>query len=137
MKNCIFCDISRSHPNYIAETKFFWIIWDSFPVNLGHALIISKEHVKNISELVVSDSDLFASQIPADFFDAIEIAQTTIDKQYCPAGYNFGINEGTAAGQTIMHFHCHVIPRYYGDVEKPRGGVRGVIPEKQDYKETK
>jgi diadenosine tetraphosphate (Ap4A) HIT family hydrolase len=50
-----------------------------------------------------------------------------------PDGFNIGVNEGRAAGQTVPHLHIHVIPRYNGDMEDPRGGVRGVIPEKQKY----
>lgn len=56
-----------------------------------------------------------------------------IDAQYAPQGYNIGVNVGEAAGQTISHAHLHLIPRYLGDTQKPRGGVRGVIPEKQSY----
>ena len=53
--------------------------------------------------------------------------------EYHPDGYNIGVNCGEAAGQTIFHVHVHLIPRYKGDMEDPRGGVRGVIPEKQIY----
>ena len=56
-----------------------------------------------------------------------------LDERYHPDGYNIGVNVGEAAGQTVMHLHIHVIPRYKGDVRDPRGGVRGVIPEKQGY----
>ena len=50
-----------------------------------------------------------------------------------PDGYNIGINDGAAAGQTVMHVHMHVIPRYRGDRPDPRGGIRWIIPEKADY----
>lgn len=63
----------------------------------------------------------------------IDKSKEIIDKKFKPAGYNIGFNVGKAAGQTIMHCHCHLIPRYLGDVSEPRGGVRGVIPEKRDY----
>ena len=54
-------------------------------------------------------------------------------KKYEPTGFNIGVNNGVDAGQTIMHMHIHLIPRYHDDVPNPRGGVRGVIPSKQDY----
>ena len=56
-----------------------------------------------------------------------------IQKRFYPDGFNVGINVGEAAGQSIFHVHIHLIPRYKGDVENPRGGVRGVIPRKQSY----
>ncbi|HPM55504.1 MAG TPA: HIT family protein [Methanoculleus sp.] len=60
-------------------------------------------------------------------------AKTLLDDRYHPDGYNVGVNVRAAAGQTVMHLHVHVIPRYAGDVEDPRGGVRGAIPEKRVY----
>ena len=58
-----------------------------------------------------------------------------LDKQYHPDGYNIGINVNEAAGQTVFHVHMHLIPRYHGDVPNPKGGVRGVIPDRQKYGE--
>jgi diadenosine tetraphosphate (Ap4A) HIT family hydrolase len=63
----------------------------------------------------------------------IDAAKALLDERFQPAGYNIGINVGAAAGQTIAHLHVHLIPRYPGDVADPRGGVRGVIPDKQKY----
>lgn len=56
-----------------------------------------------------------------------------LDEKYAPDGYNIGMNCKEAAGQSVMHVHVHLIPRYKGDVDNPRGGVRGVIPSKKDY----
>ncbi len=56
-----------------------------------------------------------------------------LDRELRPDGYNVGFNAGEAAGQTVMHLHVHVIPRFRGDMADPRGGVRGVIPDKQRY----
>ena len=53
-----------------------------------------------------------------------------LDAELRPDGYNIGINDGSAAGQTVMHVHMHVIPRYRGDRPDPRGGIRWIIPEK-------
>ena len=63
----------------------------------------------------------------------VEEAKLYLDRQHAPDGYNIGINVGVEAGQTVMHVHLHLIPRYRGDVADPRGGVRGVIREKQNY----
>ena len=63
----------------------------------------------------------------------LEKARRHLDSHHRPDGYNIGINVGTFAGQTIPHVHIHLIPRYKGDMLDPRGGVRGVIPEKQSY----
>ena len=64
---------------------------------------------------------------------AILLAKAWVEERHDPDGFNLGMNSGEAAGQTVMHFHCHIIPRYSGDMADPRGGVRGVIPEKQGY----
>lgn len=66
-------------------------------------------------------------------FDLLDQAKKIVDEKYHPNGYNIGMNLGEEAGQSIMHLHVHLIPRYKGDVENPRGGVRGIIPTKQNY----
>ena len=63
----------------------------------------------------------------------LDNAKADLDKEFRPSGYNIGINDGQAAGQTVMHLHMHLIPRYAGDLPDPRGGVRWVIAEKADY----
>ena len=66
-------------------------------------------------------------------FELIDEGKKLLDKKYSPDSYNVGINCGEHAGQTIMHVHVHLIPRYIGDMKDPTGGVRGVIPEKMKY----
>lgn len=66
-------------------------------------------------------------------FELIEKVKTMLDEKYAPDGYNIGMNCGETAGQTIPHAHIHLMPRYQGDMQSPRGGVRGVIPGKQSY----
>ena len=105
----------------------FFIIYDSYPVSDGHCLIISNEVKETYFDL--SDEEKM------DLDSMIEKAKEIIEEIRSPDGYNIGMNCGIAAGQTVMHFHCHVIPRYIGDMEEPRGGVRGVIPQKQNYVE--
>ena len=95
----------------------------------GHCLIISNEVKETYFDL--SDEEKM------DLDSMIEKAKEIIEEIRSPDGYNIGMNCGIAAGQTVMHFHCHVIPRYIGDMEEPRGGVRGVIPDKQNYEDFK
>jgi diadenosine tetraphosphate (Ap4A) HIT family hydrolase len=122
MPHCPFCTTNRER---IAENNLAFAIYDGFPVNLGHALIIPKRHVANFFEL--SAEERMAC------FDLVSEVQLTLASAYRPDGYNVGININEAGGQTIFHVHIHLIPRYRGDVEQPRGGVRGVIPNKQGY----
>lgn len=109
----------------IYRDKYFFIIKDNFPVNPGHLLIISNEIRKDFFNLTIREK----SQLPK----VIEKAKEIIMREFNPDGFNIGMNCGEAAGQTIFHFHCHIIPRYKGDIKNPRGGVRAVIPEKMGY----
>ncbi|MFM2285260.1 MAG: hypothetical protein RLZZ543_757 [Bacteroidota bacterium] len=104
---------------------YFFIIKDAFPVSPGHLLIISNTLRKDFFELTDKEK--------AQFPKTIEQAKALISIEYKPDGYNIGMNCGETAGQTVFHFHCHVIPRYKGDMENPRGGVRHVIPSKGKY----
>jgi diadenosine tetraphosphate (Ap4A) HIT family hydrolase len=88
-------------------------------------LIIPFRHVADYFETTVEEKRAL--------FELLDRAKALIDEQFAPAGYNVGINIGATAGQTVMHVHVHLIPRYPGDVIRPRGGVRGVIPDKQSY----
>ena len=104
---------------------YFFIIRDGFPVSPGHLLIISNELRKDYFELTAEEK----VALPA----VIDIAKNIIEKEYQPDGYNIGMNCGETAGQTVFHFHCHIIPRYTGDMENPRGGVRHCIKGKGNY----
>ena len=99
-------------------------VWDGYSVSPGHALLIPKRHIPTWF-------DASALERMA-LLEAIDAAKAEIEKRYKPDGYNIGINVGAAAGQTVFHLHVHVIPRYRGDVENPRGGVRNVIPMRGD-----
>lgn len=112
----------------IGETECFFLIRDGFPVSPGHTLIISKE----LREDYFALSDIEK----ADLDNAIQLAKLLIDQEYTPDGYNIGMNCGVAAGQTVFHFHCHMIPRYIGDMEDPSGGVRHCVEGKGRYKKT-
>ena len=101
------------------------MIEDGSPVSPGHLLVISKELKPDF--FMLSDAERL------ELSSAILLAKAWVEEHHDPDGFNVGMNCGEAAGQTVMHFHCHVIPRYSGDMADPRGGVRGVIPEKQAY----
>lgn len=98
---------------------------DLYPVNPGHLLIIPRRHV--------ADFFLVTEAERAALLSLLDETKHHLDIEYAPAGYNIGVNVGAAAGQTIFHVHMHLIPRYQGDMENPRGGVRGVIPSRQSY----
>ena len=120
-KSCPFCNPVSS----LFENEYAYVKEDAYPVSKGHLLIISKRHVSDWFSLTDAEQNAIN--------DLLRTAKEYLDETYHPDGYNAGINCGEAAGQTIFHFHMHVIPRYAGDVENPRGGVRGVISAKQDY----
>lgn len=121
--NCIFCNIDKER--IILENEYAFAIFDNFPVSKGHMLIIPKKHIKNYFE---ADENT-----KGQLWELLDECKIFADKQFNPQGYNIGINCGEAAGQTVMHLHIHLIPRYKGDIENPRGGVRGVIPDKRIY----
>ena len=109
----------------VLENEFGFVIYDGFPVSEGHCLIVphrvysdyfesTEDEVVGLQKLIIETKKL-------------------LDKKCQPKGYNVGINCGEVAGQTVPHVHIHLIPRYKGDMDNPRGGVRGVIPSKQKY----
>ncbi len=101
------------------------VIRDRFPISPGHTLIIPRAHKASFFEISAAEREAL--------FDLLEQAKAELDRQFTPHGYNIGINDGAAAGQTVAHLHIHLIPRYGGDRADPRGGVRWIIPEKADY----
>lgn len=100
-------------------------LWDAFPVSPGHALLVPRRVVPTWWEATREE------QIA--LLQGIDAAKRAVEAAHQPDGYNIGINAGAAAGQTVFHLHVHVIPRYRGDVDDPRGGVRHVIPSKGNY----
>jgi diadenosine tetraphosphate (Ap4A) HIT family hydrolase len=122
-EHCPFCAIS-SH-RILDTTQHAFVVLDAYPVSQGHALVISRRHVTDIFDLTESEI--------GDILRLIQSVRERIDRTLRPAGYNIGVNVGKEAGQTIMHVHVHVIPRYPDDSDDPAGGVRGVIPGKARY----
>ena len=121
--SCPFCAIPRDqvlieHPLALAKR-------DGYPVSKGHTLIIPRRHVASFFETTEEERRAMLK--------LLDEAKAMLDREHKPDGYNIGINNGSAAGQTVMHLHMHLIPRYAGDRPDPRGGVRWVIPEKAKY----
>jgi len=125
MDKCIFCGEVLGQKEIVAENKTCLAFFDGFPVSLGHMLIISKRHAQTFFDLTQEEQN--------DMADLLNQCKKIVDERFAPQGYNVGLNCGEVAGQSLMHVHCHLIPRYSGDVENPRGGVRGVIPSKKSY----
>jgi len=123
MSDCIFC--SPDSERVFIETDMWYAMWDAYAVSPGHALIIPRLHVEHWFDA--------PEQLQLELSKAIGMVQSRIESLHEPDAYNVGFNAGAAAGQTIFHLHIHVIPRYTGDVDDPRGGVRAVIPGKANY----
>ena len=121
--SCVFCEMKPG--SIIADTELSLAINDRYPVSRGHTLIMPRRHVASIFEL--TDSEY------TDILSLMRQVKAQHVAEYQPDGWNIGINDGVAAGQTIMHLHLHVIPRYVGDVEDPRGGIRHLFPSRARY----
>ena len=109
----------------ILENEYAFAIYDGFPVSKGHVLIIPKRIVPEIFDL---KNDEYQA-----CFDLVKNVKNYLQEKYKPDAFNVGVNCGAVSGQTVFHAHIHIIPRYKGDVKKPRGGVRNIIPGKGDY----
>lgn len=119
--NCVFCHIQ----NPVFENELAVAVYDRFPVSPGHMLVIPRRHIASFF-LTTPDER-------SALWRLLRECRGFLQKEYKPDGFNIGINDGEAAGQTIFHLHIHLIPRFFGDINNPRGGVRGVIPEKRVY----
>jgi len=122
-KACPFCTFPQDR--IISQSECTITLRDGYPVSKGHTLIIPKRHVKSFFELHAIEK--------AAILQAMDEAKEALDREFFPDGYNVGINDGEAAGQTVMHLHIHLIPRYKGDIPDPRGGVRWIFPDKAKY----
>lgn len=125
MKDCVFCQNFMPNKKPLLQNKLAIAYFDEFPVSKGHILIISKRHATTFFDLTKEEQ--------ISLITLLNECKEYIDKKYNPDGYNFGLNCGEFAGQSVMHVHMHLIPRYKGDVSNPRGGIRGVIPNKKNY----
>lgn len=119
----VFLDIPKDQ--WILKTDYFFVIKDKYPVTEGHLLIISKR--KAVDYFALNERE------QAELITAISISKQYLLNTYGETDYNIGMNCGQYAGQTVFHFHCHIIPRRKGDVEDPRGGVRHSVIGKGYY----
>lgn len=122
--SCPFCRVIATG-GLAAANERACALADAFPVSRGHSLVVPRRHEASYFNLT-SDEQQAIWALVAE-------VQANMDRELAPAGYNVGINIGAAAGQTVWHAHVHVIPRYLGDADDPRGGVRHVIPSKAAY----
>ena len=126
MGSCVFCDILNNGAQRIVRTRSSAVaLYDAYPLNPGHALVIPKRHIQSFFEATPTER--------LDLLALLDAMKAEIDSSHAPQGYNIGVNDGPAAGQTVPHLHIHLIPRYEGDIEDPRGGVRWVLPDKAVY----
>jgi diadenosine tetraphosphate (Ap4A) HIT family hydrolase len=118
---CPFCNPDQA----VLSRPLAYALYDSHPASPGHLLILPRRHV----------SDWFATteQERQAILALADAGRELLIQAHAPDGFNLGVNVGEAAGQTVFHVHLHLIPRYRGDVANPRGGVRAVIPDKQQY----
>ena len=123
MTPCPFCTLESSR--ILAANDHALAMSDGFPISPNHILIVPKRHIASLFEATRVERDAL--------FDLLAEMREVVYKKYAPTGFNIGINDGIAAGQTIMHLHIHLIPRYTGDKVDPRGGVRWIFPDKADY----
>lgn len=121
--SCPFCELDPGR--VIAENGSCLAIRDGFPVSPGHTLIIPRRHVASYFDLTDAER--------RDMMKLMEKCREELVAESNPDGFNVGFNDGAAAGQTVMHLHLHLIPRFEGDVPDPRGGVRWVVPDKVKY----
>lgn len=121
--SCPFCTLDQSR--MVATNKHGMVLRDLYPVSEGHTLVIPRRHIASWFD--ASDEE------QAALMQLLRNARNELSERFAPAGFNIGINDGAAAGQTVPHLHVHLIPRYEGDMPDPRGGVRWVLPQHADY----
>lgn len=123
MTDCPFCSVPAAA--VLARNELFLAVADGFPVSPGHTLIVPVRHVASFFDL--DDRERQA------MLELVDKVKAILAARHQPAGFNVGWNDGPMAGQTVMHFHLHVIPRYEGDVPDPRGGIRWIFPDRARY----
>ena len=120
---CPFCELDESRVLIGHSVGIAFL--DAFPVAEGHTLVVPRRHVACLFDLGVDEQ--------VALWVLVAEARRQLQQRHNPQGFNIGVNDGQVAGQTVMHAHIHIIPRYSGDSADPRGGIRWVIPEKARY----
>ena len=123
MTVCPFCELSGER--ILKRGELCLAIADGYPVSPGHTLVVPKRHVASFFETTAEER--------GELLSLLDWCRGELIGRHNPGGFNIGINDGKAAGQTVMHLHIHLIPRYPGDKQDPRGGVRWIFPEKANY----
>jgi diadenosine tetraphosphate (Ap4A) HIT family hydrolase len=103
----------------VAENSLAYVRYDNNSLSRGHILIIPRRHVAGFFDMTADEQ--------AAVLSLLNQVQRFLQKKYAPDGYNIGVNIGKAGGQSRMHVHVHLIPRYAGDVPNPQGGIRCVL----------
>jgi diadenosine tetraphosphate (Ap4A) HIT family hydrolase len=120
---CPFCDVDAARVWLTNDHAV--ALKDAFPVSQGHSLVVPKVHVRSLFEL--------PEEVQESIWRMVALVRSHLAVELQPDGFNVGLNDGAAAGQTVPHAHVHVIPRFRDDCADPRGGVRWVIPSKAAY----
>ena len=115
------CELCAAH-DFVAENSLAYVRYDNNSLSRGHVLVVPKRHVPDFFDMTADEQ--------AAILSLLNQARRLIQKQHAPDGYNIGVNIGKAAGQSRMHVHVHLIPRYAGDVPNPQGGIRCVLSGK-------
>ncbi len=123
MAPCPFCHPAPERITH--QSEFALALLDAYPVAPGHTLVIPRQHVPSLYDLPAREQDAL--------WHLVRQVRQSLTDQFQPDAFNIGCNDGPAAGQTVLHAHIHVIPRHFGDVSDPRGGIRCVIPSKARY----
>ena len=125
--NCVFCRMLSNdiRKEILMQNDLAVVIRDTFPVSDGHSLIIPRRHVSSFFDTSPEERTAL--------MELLDLTKKDLDWQFSPDDYNVGINDGPLAGQSVPHLHIHIIPRYQGDKDDPRGGVRWITPEKAKY----
>jgi diadenosine tetraphosphate (Ap4A) HIT family hydrolase len=122
-KPCPFCKLPQDL--IVDQDDLALVIRDGFPVSPSHTLVVPKRHMGSFFELGQEEIEAMMA--------LLKKAKAGLDQDFNPDSYNIGVNDGPQAGQAVPHVDMHLIPRYRGDVEHPRDGIRWLIPEKADY----
>jgi len=120
---CPFCDSNPAR--VVLSTAHAVALRDGFPVSEGHTLVVPRRHVGSLFDLTPDER--------AAVWNLVAEVRSVLQRDLSPDGFNVGLNDGKAAGQTVMHAHVHLIPRRLGDVPDPRGGIRWILPDHAAY----
>jgi diadenosine tetraphosphate (Ap4A) HIT family hydrolase len=123
LDHCPFCALDVARIQWKNSTAISFL--DAYPVADGHTLVVPQRHVASLFELTKAEQ--------ADLWRLVAVVRAELVTKLTPDGFNMGVNDGEAAGQTVMHAHVHIIPRHRGDTADPRGGIRWIMPAKARY----